>query len=428
MPTFVARVKNSPILKNLTILVSGAALAQLVGILAAPLLSRLYSPEDFGVVGLILAVVGVLSVISSLKYEMALVLEKNDENAAAIQKLCWRLLLSTTTLFGIVILTTPLWLGKWIHDEGLSIYLPWSIPLIFLTGYFNILSFKKNRDGRYKTLSLAGVGRRSGLVLTQIIFGFCGAQVLGLVLGNLIGCMLAVAILLLTDRKQSPVQLKNTTSIPEQARKYRRFAIYSAPQNLLNALSQNIAVYILGYFFGVEVVGAYWLAMRLLQLPSNLIVQSVRQVLYKRFSETRDEIEEVRRLYKKSVLTMSMLMIPVVLLMFLYGPELFGFVLGEEWTLAGEYSSWMVLWIAAGFVNPAAVCLFTVYSKQRHFAVYDFILLLFRATSLFIGGIYFSSLEAIALYSLVGFVFNLYIVVYWFYALSKNDEHSLVEI
>lgn len=412
-------------MKNLTILVSGSAIAQLIGIAASPLLSRLYSPESFGVVGLVISIVGVLSVVGSLKYEMALVVERDDHRARVIQRLCWSLLLFTTALVALVSISAPFWWHYLGISQMLKTYLPWVLPIFFFTGLFNIYDFRLNREREYRSLSLAGVARRLSLVVTQIVLGFCGAQAAGLLVGNLVGCLIAVLVLFLTNRNLLSFERCERTETRSIAKEHYRFPAYSAPQNLINSLSQNLPVYLLGYFYGMETVGAYWFAMRLLQLPAALVGQSIRQVFYKEAVDLVANLVGLRRLYTKLTLLLALFIVLPIVSMFIWGVDLFVFCFGEEWMQAGEFSSWMFLWIGIGFINPPSVVLFNVFNKQKLFAGYDIVLLITRVTALIVGGVKYSVIQTVAMYSLVGAVFNILLILYWFYYLKNKSVKKL---
>lgn len=422
LKNILCRVQNSSILKNLLVLGTGSALAQVIGVLASPVLSRLYTPEQFGVLGSILAVTGVISVIGSLKYEMALVLEKDDAKAQALQKLCLIILIVVTFISGIGILAVPYCLtleGK----GGLTSYLPWAIPIIFLTGLFNIFNFRLNREKKYKTLSSALVARRLSNVVLQIVLGFCGAQVLGLVLGNLFGAIVAVLVIVITQKGIAFDCFEEGASLKNSAREHYRFPLYSAPQNLLNALSQNLPIYLLGYFYGMEVVGSYWFAMRIIQLPASLIGQAVRQVFYKEAADLSDNLVELRKVFIKTTLLLAVVIVIPVIVIFLWGPHLFPFVFGDKWLLAGQFSRWMFLWVGLLFINPPAVMLFNILHFQKYSLIIDIFLIIARACSLLLGGYYLWTAEnTVALYSLVGVFFNIFVILFIHYKLNKLNK------
>ena len=263
-------------------MVGGTVIAQLIAIGSSPILSRLYSPEDFGFFATFMAVLGIASALSLLKYELAIVIEKNKEYAKQIQALSFLILAGFTIVFTIVLKLIPISVfEKFNLNAGNYIYL--LVPLVFFTGIFAIQANVLNREKQYKLLALSSIVNKIGIVTFQILFGFIGLNLFGLVFGNLIGLFITVLIIYFIDRKDfiGFVSYK-FSDIKKVAVKHYRFPKYTTPQTLLNTLSQQAPIYILGYFYGLEVVGAYWMAMRIIQLPALLVGDSVRQVYFQK--------------------------------------------------------------------------------------------------------------------------------------------------
>lgn len=417
------RLFASQLMKHLAILTSGAALAQVVGVLAAPVLSRLYSPEEFGHFGTLMAIAGVVTVVGSLKYEMALVVEQDERKVVALQFLCFYVLLAVTMLSALG-LTATLYFGALSGYPALSQFLPYGLVVVFSTGLFGVFSYRLNRERAYKLLALANVVQRGGTVASQIVLGFCGATTLGLIFGNIAGFSLALGVVFFGFRKEFKLGFRSPCSRVEilaVAAKHYRFPAFSAPQNFLNALSQNLPVFILGYFFDAQVVGSYWFAMRILQLPAGLIGQSVRQVFFKESSAISADSAAVRRLFRKLTLGLAALIVLPVLLVFLFGPTMFDFVFGSSWLQAGEFSRWMFLWVGVGFCTPPATCIFSVYGFQKQFMMYDLFLLVARGGALLCGGIFgLGPVNTIILYSAVGIIFNLSMICYSYSKIERG--------
>jgi len=405
------RLMKERILRHMAVLVSGTAIAQLIGVLAAPVLSRLYVPADFGVLGSLLAVTGVITVIGSLKYEMAIVLEKDDRRADALQTFCLLILFAVTVFSAFGFYLAPLWIKGLSDNSELVKLLPLGSLIILFTGLYNIFRFRLNRERKYKAIALAAVIQRLVTVSTQIVLGFVGSASLGLVAGNVVGTILCVGVLAPFVWRETRTVMVSGGNLKSVARGHYRFAAYSAPQNLMNSLSQNMPVYLLGYFFDIKVVGSYFFAMRLLQLPSTLIGQSVRQVFYKEASALINEPSQLFRLFCKTIAGLSAIAIPMILVVFIAGPYLFTAVFGAEWTQAGEFSRWMILGIGIGFINPPATSVLNILDMQKNLAIYDLMLLFFRASILVIGGSLWGVIDTVAAYSFVGVVFNSFMIL-----------------
>ena len=130
------------------------------------------------------------------------------------------------------------------------------------------------------------------------------------------------------------------------AKEYADFPVYSSPQGMLNAASQNIPLLLLAHYFGSATAGLYLLGVRILQLPMNLVLISLRQVLFQKASEVYNNGGDVYRLFKKTTLGLLALVIVPTALVMLFAPPAFSFVLGKEWYTAGEYARWLILWLA----------------------------------------------------------------------------------
>lgn len=408
----LSRMSKVDILRNMAILVSGSALAQLIGVLAAPALSRIYSPEDFGVLGMLIAITGVIAVVGSLKYETALVIEEDDSNADSLQSLCLLILVIVTLLS-----TFGLWIAsaRYSNTSGseLAHILPWGGTIIFLSGLNNIFSFRLNRERKYKVIASASVLRKISTVVVQILLGFLSIATFGLVVGTILGLLVCILVLLpsiksLTTEIWVPLQKMKLA-----AAKHYRFALFSAPQNIMNVLSRNVPVFMLGAFFSVGVVGSYYFCMAILQLPGALVRNSVRQVFYKEAAVLiKEDPKKLLRLFRNTTAGLSTLAIPMILIIFVFGPFLFPTIFGEEWHQAGVFSRWMILWVGVSLINPPAVALYNVLGLQKIFAIYDLLLLTFRISALSIGGLFCGVIGAVIIYSIVGVVFNLFLVVH----------------
>jgi len=404
--------RNNIFLKNVSLLVGGTVIAQLIAIGSSPILSRLYSPEDFGFFATFMAVLGVASTFSLLKYELAIVIEKNKEYAKQIQALSLLILVGFTIVFTIALKLIPTSVfEKYNLNVGNYIYL--LVPLVFFTGIYAIQTNVLNREKQYKLLSLSNIVNKIGIVTFQILFGFIGLKLLGLVFGNLIGLFIIVLIIYLIDRKDfSSFVSYSFADIKKVAVKHYRFPKYTAPQTLLNTLSQQAPIYILGYFYGLEVVGAYWMAMRIIQLPTLLIGNSVRQVYFQKAAEVSLNREETIKLFNTSTYTLIKLIIIPIILVFFFGKQLFVVILGSNWELAGEFAKWMMLWIGVGFVIPPTSMSLIIFNKQKLNFIYDAFLLSTRVLVLVLGGVYFKALDTIIVFSTVGLVFNSILILY----------------
>ena len=274
----LTHTRSSPVARSMAMLTSGSALAQVIGVLASPLLSRIYTPEEFGVLGTVLAISLVISVVGSLKYEMALVLEKDDARAAAVLRLSVLILVIVSVVSAACIVGYSFWSAESGNRSEIQGYLLWLVPLVFLTGLFNIANMHATREEAYRTIAVSAIWRRLCTVACQLILGVLGAQALGLILGNMLGCIAAVALIVARElgaftRDPGP------NRVADVAREHYRFPCYTAPQGLVNMLSDQLPIFMLGPVYGADVVGSYFFTVRILQLPATVMGRPYAGVL-----------------------------------------------------------------------------------------------------------------------------------------------------
>jgi len=401
----------------MALLVSGSALAQAINIAATPILSRLYSPEQFGILGTILAIAGPITVIAALKYEQAIVLEEKDELADDLKKLSV-LILFTVSVLTCLGLTGYFIFSKFFVFESKGAILWWIVVFIFSGSLLEILRHSLNRKRMYRIIATSkAVGQIAGSGFNIILGLLIGGTAGFLIFGNALIYIVPIAYILFKDK---PTWFFNKENLIPVAKKHFRFPLYSAPQNFLNAVSQNLPIYMLGSFFGLEIVGLYWFAMRIIQLPTSLVGESVRQVFYKEASDMKDNPIRLRRFFIKMTGGLFSIVVVPVIVVFIWGPEIFRFIFGKEWAVSGEYAKWMFLWVGLLFINPPSISMFNILNLQKYSLFFDILLLSLRASALFVGGLFFSALQTIIFFSLAGLIFNVFIILFIYNKLKKR--------
>ncbi len=411
-------------LASLAVLISGTALSQIIVIIASPFITRLYSPDIFGVLGSMVAISSLFSVVSSLKYEQSFVLEKSQRRFENLYSISIYLIVGVTSLLVVSeYVVKYLYSSENIHQSLLFIekYPIFSVPLlVFFMSLFSVQKCVYNRLAAYGSISLMTITQRFTLVLLQIVFGVLFGGVSALITSQVLSYTVPSIFSLLKSKTYKflrfrPLELK-LASI-----KYNNFPKFSAPQNFLNTLSNQLPVFLLGSFFSLEVVGAYWFAMKIIQIPASLLGQAIHRVFYRDAANANND-RSLLQMYKKYVFYLSILILLPLFVVFFYGQEIFSIVFGEVWGQAGTFASWMMIWVAVAFINPPSIALFNVKGQQKIFAIYDLLLLLARITALLFGVFFLTGpIETIISYSLVGAVFNLGLVAYWFVYLKRGE-------
>ena len=246
-----------------------------------------------------------------------------------------------------------------------------------------------------------------------MLIGVISGSTLGLLFGNVFGVLIPVAYIFY--QKKSFFQISNIelSRLKKVAKRYIKFPIYTAPQSLLNLTSGQLPVFVLGYYFTMSVVGAYFFAIKLVQLPAMLIGSSVRRVFFKEVAEIVDDISAIDKLYTKTIYALSAVVVLPTIIVFFYGSVLFKFVFGVEWEMAGQFASWMVLWYGTTIIGGPARSLFLSLEKQKLIFILDAFLVVVRGIILILLAKFSTSLMAIAVFSLITMFSNVLGVVGW---------------
>jgi O-antigen/teichoic acid export membrane protein len=398
---------------------------QIVLVLTSPLLTRLYSPADFGIVGSFAALLAVLATIVTLRYSLAIPLPPTDQEAAHIATLA---LLITTVLAGcmaVVVLTVG-------PDALVALGLPeltryvWLLPIaLLLSGIHNTFSYWAIRTESFGVIARTKAAQGVGQIIVQLALFPLGA--IGLVFGQLTGQTAgstALARNALMGQRRAAFANVTAHDIARTAVRYRRFPLFSTWEGGLNALGTQLPTLLLVSLFGASAAGQYVLATRVLSAPLGLVGKAVADVFLSRGARARRE-GDLAMLVRRVHNALSSLAMPGVVLLMLAAPSVFGVVFGEEWDVAGRLARWMAPWLYFVFVTSPLSTLFTILEKQAQSAVFQATLLILRTGAIF-GGARLGGLEtAVAAFSIASAACYA-LLLWWIFRAAGSDNRTLV--
>lgn len=386
-------------------LASGTAFAQAVSILAAPVLSRLYAPEAFGVSALFLSITGIFGVIACLRYEMAIMLPEKDEDAAS--------LVGLSAVFAVVVASVTAPLLWWVREPFLeSIGSPalgrylWLIPpAILVSGVFLALNYWNTRTKRFGRLSVARIVNSLTTTPLTVGLGFAGHATAGSMIGaNVAGQGVATALLgwrIWREDRALFIGSFRRRPMAENMKRYRKFPLYDSWAGVMNAVSGQLPPLLLAAFFSSTIVGFYALGYRLLTMPSTLVGGAISQVFFRHAAEARKEGTLARVAGGTFGRLMALGFLPILLVM-IAGEEIFTVVFGSRWAEAGVYAQVLAPWILFNFVSAPMTAIFPVLEMQERFLLFNAVLLGTRIAGLTLGGLMGSVLVSLALFSVTG--------------------------
>jgi len=384
--------------RNVAVLAGGTALGHAIVLASLPLVTRLYAPEHFGVLAVYMAAISVLAVLSTLRYEAAIPLPKNDRIAAAV------LLLSLgLTLTAGAVLALALWLlpDGVLGKLGLGTLKPyvWFLPLgVMAAGVCQSLSQWIIRQRAFSSVAKAKLAQSSGLISTQLGVAAVSAGPLGLLMADVAGRAACGAALAVTAIKRWPVRARPSSfrRVARAAWRYRRFPLLSCGSGLLNCSSLQVPIILFTLAFGGVAAGLLVLSLRVFQAPMALIAQSSAQVFFASAAEDHRRGRLADRTWSVYAKLVTIAAGPM-LLVALAAPMLFGWLFGEVWRPAGDYVRWLVPWLLLVFVASPLSRLTFVLEKQHIDLWFQASLLVGRVLAILLAARYQSALFAVGL-------------------------------
>jgi len=367
--------RSFPFATNVVVLSGGASLGHLFTLAAAPILTRLYLPDDIGNLGLFNAFLAVAAVAASLQYDVAIVSASSQKEAAQLAILSTVLTLPMSVVGGFLLYVM-------IHFSlvGFGVLPAYAaglmVPTILFAGLFSILRYWSLRDERFNAVSRALIFQNGGRSLSQVALGAIGLHSFGLLFGEVVGRSIGMSRMM---RNAWPVVRKYGFSAHDAAialRGNRRFLLYSTPSSLLNVLGTSLPLPLLVMLYGADVGGYYSLVWRVLAVPVVLIGASMADAFHSRAAlYAREDPKHLLRFFHSTTMALLAMGIVPAVVVFAFGEPIFLFVFGIKWGLSGTIASIVAPWFLTSFiVSPLSRVVYVLHG-QRLKLIYDLLIL-----------------------------------------------------
>lgn len=401
---FQVLVRNS-FVRSVSVLVGGTALGQAVAVAALPVLTRLYTPEDFSVLAVYSGLLGIFGLIACLRFDIAIPLPVNQQDAANLLVLSLAIAATFSGLIAIPCLLVPAWVAGILRHPGIESYL-WLVPLgVLFMGTYSALQFWVTRNKDFRLIARSRMMQSIGGAITQLGLGWAESTPLGLIAGQLVSSgagSFGFAYSTLKSIRINRYKI-SLTEMHRLSRLYDRFPKYSMIEAFANIAAIQVPVLIIaGSSLGPE-AGHLALAMRVMQVPMGLIGGAIGQVYLSRAPEeyragnlSSFSFDILGGLLKSGVGPLAFAGIAA--------PLLFVLVFGQNWERAGELVSWMSPWFIFQFiVSPISMALH-VTGNQRVALIIQVFGFLLRAGLVILAVMLYRTLVA-EIYAVTGVIF-----------------------
>jgi O-antigen/teichoic acid export membrane protein len=327
-------------IRKVFILARGTILSQIIILATLPVLTRLYSPADFGIFSVYISIISIVLVIVSLSYEIAIPLPESDRTASSLVGLSLYLCVIISILAGITFYMLHSQLSQWLDEPDMKKYFLLFTFSLFGAGCHQILNLWSVRKEYFHQLSRNKYMQSISQVSSQILMSFTSWGALGLIIGELLGRVTGVLSQWRIWRKDVKRELIQTTWIEmkESAHRYRRFPLLSSWSNILNSIGLYLPNIILAALYGPYIAGLYTMGQRFLGAPITLISITVNQVYLSEFAICLNQnpskiyplfISIVKKSFIFGLIAIGGLVI--------FAPMLFHFLFGDTWEKSGQF-------------------------------------------------------------------------------------------
>lgn len=335
---------------------TGTIIAQAVPVAVAPILTRIYSPADFGVFAIYMAIVSIIGIVATGRYELAIMLPSEETDAAnvAVLSLLTAIFVSLLALFVVFLFNSPI--TRLIGNPEVSGWL-YLVPVsVLMTGISQAANYWNTRKKAFRRLSLSRILRSGGAAGTQLTLGYNSGLSGGLIVGSLCGQCVSILTLIIInwreDRKLAKTISKNR--ILGNAKRFENFPKMSTLGALTDTAASQMPVFFVAKIFGAAATGMFSLTFRVLNMPMAVISSSISQALFQKVAVLNNKQPELLfNFILKTFALLLLIAIPFAVLISRFGMELFSFVFGKNWAMAGNMAATLSVAIAVRFtVSP----------------------------------------------------------------------------
>ena len=359
---------------------------------AAPLLSRIYTPSEFGILGVYAATLYFVASIAALRFDVAIPIAKTNQDAEGLRSLAFIVVTLTAAASGLLVAalysTIPVQFAR---------LLIWGLPLgVLALGTYNVAMNWRLRTKEHATIARTRVLQAISGAAVQLGFGYYGFGAAGLVGGQIIGVSagmtklksFSIRGLIHHARKHNLITL---------AKQYRNFAKFDAPAAMLAIANTHAPTIVIAIVASPAAAGFYALVQRVLVTPIGMVSNALQSSL---FSHVKNLKETDTQRYVEALLALLAILCPMLCLAALLANHLFDLVFGPQWKAAGPVAAWVMLFLGQKFVFDSGFAIYSSTARQAEGLIVQSMVLASRLLSLFVATTFSSFDHALIAFSL----------------------------
>lgn len=419
-------ILHSELTKNFSILLSANILAQVIGLLVYPILSRQYSPEDFGLLNLFLSINSILVIFSTGEYQYAILLPKDEKRSISCFHVGLFIALAITA-FCLICLPFSNSIANIFKSSELAKYL-WLMPfLVFFSGLWTLVNYWFTRHKRFTNISIYQISQSLISAGGKIGFGFLGISG-GMIYSCVIAPFFAFFISISNGTKTLIHKLfhidKNDIKIA--AHEYNKFPYFSLPRAIVNVVSGNLPSLLLTPFFGLTTLGFFGMASTLAFRPITMIGNSLYQIYFQHIAERVQNKQTIKLFITNYIKKISLISVPCFILLYFVMPSLVSWFLGNGWQETAQIIRILLPWLLLNLISTPLCFIPDIFQQQRTGMIIECIYCALRIIVLVIGICMNNFMIAILGFSAAGVIINTYQLC-WYMCTINHYEKEITE-
>jgi O-antigen/teichoic acid export membrane protein len=427
---FLNKISKNDVVKNISKLASGSLISQLVLFLTIPLLTRLYSPAEYGLQGLFVSVISIASVVFTFNYQQAIPIttKKHQLGIIVIISFASSLVVTLISLIICYFYLNELSLLLGINNNGILLLFPIGAFLLSITLILELICYKYNFYGlQSKTHVLYSLLIQSFKILGGYFYAFGTTLIMSIILGYVI------KVFVLLTKLQNKINVKELVrkKCSEKRgfvilKKYSTFPLHRMPQTFLTSLAIYLPVFVLASFFDLKESGYYSLAIGVLGVPLTLLGSSVTNVLFPKITSMFKSSHIKMYFYIRNffgIMTI-MLIVPFGVFSF-YADTIFSYIFGVDWKIAGVFAAALCLQYYFIIIIRPIIVAITVTNKNKFYLYFEIISSLLKLLIVFVIVNYdFSAKDFVYFYSFFSAFMSL-LLICWFFIFQKPNVDNV---
>lgn len=419
------RIKKNDFVRSVSVLVSGSIIARLIAVFTLPIVSRLYTPENFGENGVILATAAIIGSIGSFGLNSAVMIPKSDKESDIVFKVAF---ITSTTIYIILFFLAFVFSQSY---QLTQTSLPYLVTCLFIfllafsTQLSGLLNTYINRKGMNKVLFYNSIISALATLIVTIPLGLLKVGVLGLVSASLVsGIICSLQMIYHANPFNQKVTRKDFMFV---FKKYKDFVFYQYPSNFIGTFARQFPTRFLSTNYGNEKLGTYNMNERIFGIPMQLLATPITTVYFRTASKLQDQTTNLARMTFSLITNIMLVSIIPIVMLALWGEDLFSFVLGSQWANAGKLASVLVVQYVFNFCSNSISYCRVALNRQKLNLWIDILRLVIVVFSLYIGiYIYKDLFTVIVLYSISMTLYYIIDMAFNFFTLKRYIVKYLI--